>query len=149
MAGGRIYAHPESRLKNSELTPTEPGHSLKSKGGSRHTVMEPDTSPKVAEMEHFAQQLADVLTAGTRQKRFDSVVLVASLISWDSCGIACRPKPRSGSSSRSTKITRLPTRVNASAIRRCSVRRIEAIIARRRLKSVLCQRDNTISEPSS
>jgi len=71
------YAHPESRLKNSELTPTEPGHSLKSKGGSRHTVMEPDTSPKVAEMEHFAHQLADVLTAGTRQKSFDSVVLVA------------------------------------------------------------------------
>ena len=71
------YRHPESRLKNSELTPTEPGHSLKSKGGSRHTVLKPDTSPKVAEMEHFAQQLADVLTAGTRQKSFDSVVLVA------------------------------------------------------------------------
>ena len=27
------YRHPESRLKNSELTSTEPGHSAKSKGG--------------------------------------------------------------------------------------------------------------------
>ena len=26
------YTHPESRLKNSELTSTEPGHSAKSKG---------------------------------------------------------------------------------------------------------------------
>ncbi len=71
------YTHPESRLKNSELTSTEPGHSAKSKGGSRHTVMEPTTTPKQAEMEHFAQQLADVLTAGTKQRSFESVVVVA------------------------------------------------------------------------
>ena len=71
------YSHPASRLKNSELTPTEPGHSAKSKGGSRRTALEPDTTPKQAEMEHFAQQLADVLTAGTTQKSFDTVVLVA------------------------------------------------------------------------
>ena len=32
------YRHPESRLRNSELTPTEPGHSAKSKGGSRRTA---------------------------------------------------------------------------------------------------------------
>jgi protein required for attachment to host cells len=71
------YSHPESRLKNSELTSTEPGHSLKSKGGSRHTVMEPETSPKQAEMEHFAQELADILAAGTKQRSFCTVVLVA------------------------------------------------------------------------
>ena len=71
------YTHGESRLKNSELTPTEPGHSAKSKGGARHTVMEPETTPKQAEMEHFAQQLADVLSAGTTHRSFDTVVLVA------------------------------------------------------------------------
>jgi protein required for attachment to host cells len=71
------YSHPESRLKDSELTPTEPGHSAKSKGGSRHTTFEPDTDPKQVEMEHFAQQLADMLTAGTMLKRYDFVVLVA------------------------------------------------------------------------
>jgi len=71
------YVHPESRLKNSELTPTEPGHSAKSKGSSRHTTMEPDTSPKLAEMEHFAQQLADVLSAGTTHRSYDRVFLVA------------------------------------------------------------------------
>jgi protein required for attachment to host cells len=71
------YRHPESRLKNCELTSTEPGHSAKSKGGSRHTALEPETSPKEAEMEHFAQQLADALAAGTTQRSFDTVVLVA------------------------------------------------------------------------
>jgi protein required for attachment to host cells len=71
------YNHPESRMKSSELTPTEPGHALKSKGGSRHTVMEPSTSPKEAEKEHFAQQLAEVLNEGAKKQNFDGLVLVA------------------------------------------------------------------------
>jgi protein required for attachment to host cells len=71
------YSHPESRLKNSELTPTEPGHSLKSKGDSRHTVMQSSTSPKEAEKQHFAQQLADVVNDGARKQSFDELVLVA------------------------------------------------------------------------
>lgn len=75
------YQHPESRLKSSELTPSEPGHSATSKGSSRHTVMEPDTSPKEAEFGHFAQQLADALTAGTKQRSFDGLVPWRLLIS--------------------------------------------------------------------
>ncbi len=71
------YFHPESRQKNSELTPTEPGHSLKSKGSARHTVLEAETSPKEAEMEHFALLLADVLADGAMQHSYDSWVLVA------------------------------------------------------------------------
>ena len=71
------YSHPASRMMNSELTPTEPGHSAKSKGGGRRTALQPDTTPKQAEMEHFAQQLADVLAAGTKQRSFETVVLVA------------------------------------------------------------------------
>src|SRR5580698_6565747 len=71
------YSHPESRLKNSQLTSTEPGHSAKSKGGSRRTALEPDTTPKQAEMEHFAQQLADLLAAGTKQRSFETLALVA------------------------------------------------------------------------
>jgi protein required for attachment to host cells len=72
------YSHPESRRKNSELSPTEPGHSAKSKGqGSRRTALEPDSMPIEAEMEHFAQELADLLAAGTKQKSFDTVALVA------------------------------------------------------------------------
>jgi protein required for attachment to host cells len=71
------FTHPESRQMNSELTSTEPGHSLKSKGSARHTVLEATTSRKQAEMEHFAQQLADVLAAGTMQHSYDSCVLVA------------------------------------------------------------------------
>lgn len=71
------YQHPESRLKNSQLTPSEPGHAAKSKGSARHTSLDPDTSPKEAEFEHFAQQLADVLSAGTSRHDCDGVVLVA------------------------------------------------------------------------
>jgi protein required for attachment to host cells len=71
------YTHPESRLKDSELTSTEPGHSAKSKGSARHTALEPDTDPKQSEMEHFAEQLADVLTAGTMLKSYDRLVLAA------------------------------------------------------------------------
>ncbi len=103
------YSHPESRLKNSELTPTEPGHSAKSKGGSRHTTMEPDTSPKQAEMEHFAQQLADVLAAGTTHRSYDRVFLVAPPISSGFSGTVCPGKRKSGSSPSYTKTIRLPT----------------------------------------
>jgi protein required for attachment to host cells len=71
------YSHPESRLKSSELSPTEPGHSLKSKGGSRRTAMESSTSPKEAEKEHFAQQLAEVVNDGAKKQSFDGLVLVA------------------------------------------------------------------------
>jgi protein required for attachment to host cells len=71
------YSHPESRMKSSELTSTEPGHSLKSKGGSRHTVLESSTSPKEAEKEHFAQQLAEVVNDAARKQSFDGLVLVA------------------------------------------------------------------------
>ncbi len=71
------YQHPESRLKNSQLSPSEPGHAAKSKGTARHTALQPDTSPKEAEFEHFAQQLADVLSAGHKQQKFDGAVLVA------------------------------------------------------------------------
>jgi protein required for attachment to host cells len=71
------YSHPESRLKNSELTPTEPGHALKSKGGARHTVMESATSPKEAEKERFAEELAQVVNDGARKQSFDGFLLVA------------------------------------------------------------------------
>jgi protein required for attachment to host cells len=39
--------------------------------------MQPDTTPKEAEFEHFAQQLADMLNKGTSQRSFDGLVLVA------------------------------------------------------------------------
>jgi protein required for attachment to host cells len=72
-----LFTHPESRLKNSELSPTEPGHALKSKGGARHTVMESATSPKEAEKERFAEQLAEVVNHGASKQSFDGIVLVA------------------------------------------------------------------------
>jgi protein required for attachment to host cells len=71
------FVHPGSRLKNSELSSTEPGHAAQSKGGVRHTAMEPKTSPKEAEKEHFAQQMADVLNSGSSAHRYNQLVVVA------------------------------------------------------------------------
>lgn len=71
------FVHPGSRLKNSELSSTEPGHAAQSKGGVRHTAMEPQTSPKEAEKEHFAQQMADVLNAGASAHQFEHLFVVA------------------------------------------------------------------------
>jgi protein required for attachment to host cells len=64
-------------MKSSELTSTQPGHSLKSKGGSRRTVFESSTSPEEAEKEHFAEQLAEVVNDGARKQSFDGLILVA------------------------------------------------------------------------
>lgn len=71
------FVHPASRLKSSELSSTEPGHASQSKGGVRHTAMEPQTTPQEAEKEHFAQQMADVLNTGASSQHFDQLVVVA------------------------------------------------------------------------
>jgi protein required for attachment to host cells len=71
------YSQPESRMKNCELTPTEPGHAAQSKGGTRHTAFQPATSPKEASVARFAEQLAGVLAQGVVERRYDRLVLVA------------------------------------------------------------------------
>ena len=71
-------SHPESRLKSSELSPTEPGHAGKSHGGSpRRTVLENTAPPHEVEAEHFAVELGDRLSDGARRHAFDRLVLVA------------------------------------------------------------------------
>lgn len=71
-------SHPESRLKSSELSPTEPGHAGKSRGGSpRRTALENKTPPHEVEAEHFAGELGERISDGARRHAFDRLVLVA------------------------------------------------------------------------
>lgn len=73
----RSLSEPESRMKSSELTPTEPGHAAKSKGGTRHTAFENSTTAKDASISRFAQKLAQVLDEGVDGRQYERLVLVA------------------------------------------------------------------------
>jgi protein required for attachment to host cells len=71
-------SHPESRLKSSELSPTEPGHAGKTRGGSpRRTALEANMTPHDVEAQHFAEKLGDRVSDGARRHAFDKLVLVA------------------------------------------------------------------------
>jgi protein required for attachment to host cells len=73
------FEHPESRQLSSEIRPSSPpGRTQQSTArGARHTAMEPQTTPKEAEADRFAQHLADYLEKSTAGRRFDYLVLVA------------------------------------------------------------------------
>jgi len=73
----RAFSEPESRMKSSELSPTEPGHAAKSKGGTRHTAYETPTTAKEASIGRFAQKLAECLNDGIESRQYDRVALVA------------------------------------------------------------------------
>jgi protein required for attachment to host cells len=45
--------------------------------GARHTAVEPQTTPKEAEAERFAQHLASYLEHAIAERQFDYLVLVA------------------------------------------------------------------------
>ncbi len=73
------FDHPEGRQTSSEISPSSPpGRSQQSTAhGARHTAFEPHTTPKEAEVERFAQHLADYLEKAVGRGEFDSLVLVA------------------------------------------------------------------------
>jgi protein required for attachment to host cells len=73
------FEHPEGRQLSSEIRPTSPpGRTQQSTAkGARHTAMEPQTTPKEAEADRFAQQLSEYLEKGTAGRQFDYLVLVA------------------------------------------------------------------------
>src|SRR5579883_1035000 len=84
----QAFEHPEGRLPNHELVSDRPGraqqaaapsHSPGTAGiakGSR-SGMEPHTSPKTVEQEHFAHALAAALHKGLVDNAYQHVVLVA------------------------------------------------------------------------
>lgn len=68
------FTHPEGHLKNQELVTDQAGR--KGTGDSRPGY-EFGVSPKDAELERFAIQLAAMLKQGLEKRLFDSIVLVS------------------------------------------------------------------------
>ncbi len=72
------FDHPEGREFSREIRPgSPPGRMQQSRGNGSRTAMEPHTTPKEAEAERFARQLADFLENAQARRQFDYIVLVA------------------------------------------------------------------------
>lgn len=82
------FEHPESRMSNQELVSDRPGRTQQSSAASRgnpagsanlghRSAMEPHTSPKTVEQEHFAHELAAALYKGLMGQEYEELVLVA------------------------------------------------------------------------
>jgi protein required for attachment to host cells len=73
------FEHPAGSELSREISDDgPPGRAQQSTGpGARHTAFERRTSPKEAEAERFAQQLATFLEHAIAQRRYDYLVLVA------------------------------------------------------------------------
>lgn len=68
-------AHPESRMKNSELVTDRAGYMQGT--GNGHGSKQPQTEPKQNEALHFAQELVQTLNQGRCSQQFEDIVLVA------------------------------------------------------------------------
>lgn len=68
-------AHPESRLKNSDLVTDRAGHMQSA--GTGHGSRQPPTEPKQNEARHFAQELAGELNHGRTSNQMQRIILVA------------------------------------------------------------------------
>jgi protein required for attachment to host cells len=74
----KSFEHPEGRELSSEISPSSPpGRMLKSKGTGARSAVEPHTTPKEAESEHYAKLLASYLDHGAATAAFEALVLVA------------------------------------------------------------------------
>jgi protein required for attachment to host cells len=71
----RVFAHPRSAAKGSDIMADRPGRVHQS-ADRRRSAMEPRTPPRRVEAEHFARELADALETAHGQYR--QLVLVAS-----------------------------------------------------------------------
>jgi len=71
--------HPEGREFSREISPSSPpGRMQQSRApGGRRTAVVPHTSPKEAEIQHFAEHLSHYLKEATAKGLFDQLVLVA------------------------------------------------------------------------
>ena len=72
------FENPAAHKTSKELSPTPPGK-MKQSGSakSRHTALQPHTTPKQAEADRFARQIGEHLRHATEQRQLDRLVLVA------------------------------------------------------------------------
>ena len=72
------WQHPDSRKHQDELVTDAGGRVQQSFAAGARPGIEWQTSPKEAEMQHFANELATYLGAARKQNAFQHLVLVAS-----------------------------------------------------------------------
>lgn len=72
----KTLCHPESRLREQDLTSDGPGRSFDSAGEGRH-AMEVEVRAKKQEAIRFAEELAAELEAGRTQGKYDALCLMA------------------------------------------------------------------------
>ncbi len=71
------YTHAASRVTAGGLTSDQPGRTHGSSARGSRSAMQSKTSPKEAEFEHFAHELAGVLHDGYGKQAYNRIVLVA------------------------------------------------------------------------
>ena len=71
-------AHPQSRLKGTELDADRPGHVTSGTHGTGSSEYRPRTEPHERELEHFAAEIAQLLDAGVADGRCAGLIVVAS-----------------------------------------------------------------------
>ena len=71
----RSFSHPESRLKDTEITSDRSGH-YQGKNTGHGDFVEP-TDPKESESLHFAKELASALEAGRKSNAFEALIIAA------------------------------------------------------------------------
>lgn len=80
--GGYVHVadlvHPRSRLKGSEIEPDRPGHVTSGAHGTGSSSYRPRLEPHERELQHFADELAELLDSGVADGRCAGLVLVAS-----------------------------------------------------------------------
>lgn len=72
-----LVEHPESRMYARDLVSDRPGRSFESATVARHAI-EPTTSPKEVEFNHFAKQLTEILNSAHQEGKFKRLYIVAS-----------------------------------------------------------------------
>jgi len=69
--------HPESRLRNSDLTSDGPGTGFESVGSARHAMV-PNTFPKQQECINFSKTLSEYLEKAHGEGKFEKLYIAAS-----------------------------------------------------------------------
>jgi protein required for attachment to host cells len=67
--------HPESKLRDIELTSDKPGHYKA--GGAAHGAFSQQTDPKEIQLDDFSRQIADVLDHGRNTEAYNQLIVVA------------------------------------------------------------------------
>ena len=73
----KVFDHPSSRAKSSDLGSDHPGRSMQSSNHGSRSAMEPDTDPKEVEILKFAQELAAELEKNFHANEFSKLVIAA------------------------------------------------------------------------